>query len=60
MTDAELEAYMDATACLLGIAIAPEWRAPVLANLAGAFRMAALVADFSLPDEAEPAPVFEA
>ncbi len=58
MTDAELEAYMDASAAVLEIAIAPEWRDAVRANLALSLRMAAVVAAFPLEDEAEPAPVF--
>ncbi|MCX7376149.1 MAG: DUF4089 domain-containing protein [Alphaproteobacteria bacterium] len=58
MTDAELEAYMDASAAVLGIAIAPEWRDAVRANLALSLRMATVVAAFPLEDEAEPAPVF--
>ena len=59
MTEAELEAYMDASAAVLEIAIAPEWRDAVRANLALSLRMAAaVVAAFPLEDEAEPAPVF--
>ncbi len=58
MTEAELEAYMGASATVLGIAIAPEWRDAVRANLALSLRMAAVVAAFPLEDEAEPAPVF--
>ena len=58
MTDAELEAYMDASAAMLEVAIAPEWRDAVRANLALSLRMAAVVAAFPLEDEAEPAPVF--
>ncbi len=60
MTDAELDAFMDASAAALGISIDPEWRASVRANLAVVFRMAPLVLDFPLDDEAEPAPVFKA
>lgn len=60
MTDAELDAFMDASALVLSVPIAPEWRAAVRANLAVTFRMGALVLDFPLPDEAEPAPVFTA
>jgi hypothetical protein len=60
MTDAELDAYMDATAALLELPIAPEWRAEVRANLAMTFRLGRLVAEFELPDEADPAPVFTA
>jgi hypothetical protein len=60
MTDAELDAFMDASAIVLGVAIAPEWRAAVRANLAVTFRLGGVVAEFELPDEAEPAPVFTA
>ena len=57
MTDAELDAFMDASAAALGISIDPAWRATVRGNLAVVFRMAPLVLDFPLDDEAEPAPV---
>lgn len=60
MTDAELEAYMDASAAVLGLSIDPAWRDAVRANLAVTFRMGGMVLDFPLHDEAEPAPVFEA
>ena len=60
MTDAELDAFMDAGAAALGLAIDPAWRASVRANLAVTFRMAELVREVPLPDEAEPAPVFTA
>ena len=60
MTDAELDAYIETSAVVLGLTIAPEWRAAVRANLAATFRLAALVEAFELPDEAEPAPVFTA
>ena len=60
MTDAELDAIMDASAPALGLPIAPGWRDAVRGNLAITFRMAALVLDFKLPDDADPAPVFRA
>jgi len=60
MTDAELDAFIDASAALLGLTVQPDWRAPVRANLAVTLRMGALVMDLPLPDEAEPAPVFRA
>jgi len=60
MTDMELDAFMDASAAVLGITIEPEWRDAVRANLAVTFRLGALVLDFPLPDESEPAPVFTA
>jgi hypothetical protein len=58
MTDADFDAYIDASATVLGLTIVPEWRAAVRANLAVTLRMGALVDTFELPDEAEPAPVF--
>ena len=60
MTDLELDAFMDASAAALGIKIEPEWRDAVRGNLAVTFRLGALVLEFPLPDEAEPAPVFTA
>jgi hypothetical protein len=60
VTDAELEALMDASAIVLGLTIAPEWRDAVRSNLLVTFRLGQLVQDFALPDEAEPAPVFTA
>jgi hypothetical protein len=60
MTDAELDAFMDATAIALGLTIQPEWRDAVRANLAVTFRMGETVLAFALPDEADPAPVFTA
>ncbi|MEZ5852910.1 MAG: DUF4089 domain-containing protein [Hyphomicrobiaceae bacterium] len=55
-----LDALIAANAALLGLVLAPEWRATVRQSLAVSFRLAALVEDIDLPDEAEPAPVFEA
>jgi Protein of unknown function (DUF4089) len=59
-TDADLDAFIDASAVVLGLTIAPQWRAAVRANLAITFRLGAVVEEFELPDEAEPAPVFKA
>ena len=55
-----LDAYIDATAQVLGLAVKPEWKPAVRANLDVTFKLAALVAEKELPDDAEPAPVFEA
>ncbi len=60
MNDSDLDAFMDASAVVLGLAIAPEWRDGVRANLAVTFRLGELVGTFELPDEADPAPVFTA
>lgn len=60
MTDeALLDRLIDA-AGLLGLTVEAEWREAVRAHLAVTLRLGALVADFPLPDEAEPAPVFMA
>jgi hypothetical protein len=51
---------VDAAALALGLPIEPPWRPAVKANLQVTLRQAALVTEFPLPDEAEPAPVFGA
>jgi len=56
----ELDAWLDANATLLGITVAPEWREAVRSHLRITRDLAQLVLDFSLPDEADPAPVFRA
>jgi hypothetical protein len=58
--DDQLDALIDASAAALALPIAPEWKPAIRANLAVTLRLAAMVAEFPLPDEAEPAPVFEA
>jgi hypothetical protein len=55
-----LDDLVDAAAQALGLPVAPEWRGAVKANLAVTFALAELLADFPLPDEVEPAPVFSA
>ena len=55
-----LDAFVDTSAAALGIAIEPEWKGGIKANLQVTLRVGAMVAEFELPDEAEPAPVFEA
>ena len=54
----DAEAYVDAAAALIGLPIDPEHRPGVVLNLARIAQMAALVLEYPLPDEAEPAPVF--
>jgi hypothetical protein len=44
----------------LALPLKPEWLPVVTANLEVNLRMATLVAEFPLPDETEPAPVFTA
>ncbi|WP_072393146.1 DUF4089 domain-containing protein [Hyphomicrobium sp. CS1BSMeth3] len=58
--DKALEAYIKAAAAALGVPIEDAWMPSIRANLAVSVRLANIVADFELPDESEPAPVFEA
>ena len=55
-----LDSYIDSTTQVLGLTVQPEWKPAVRANLEVAFRLAAVVAEQALPDDAEPAPVFKA
>ena len=58
--DDTLDDFIDAAAAALGLPVVPEWKPGIKANLQVTLRVAAMVAEFELPDEAEPAPVFEA
>jgi hypothetical protein len=53
-----LDDFVQAAARVLALPIEPQWLAAIKANLAVILRLAAFVAEFSLPDETEPAPVF--
>jgi hypothetical protein len=55
-----LDDFIDAAARMLDLPLEPEWRDSVKANLQVTLRQAGLVAEFALPDDAEPAPVFQA
>ena len=55
-----LDDLIDAAARVLELPIEPAWKAAVKSNLQGTLRHGAHVAEFALPDEAEPAPVFVA
>ena len=55
-----LEDFVKAAAQALALPLRPEWLPAVSANLDVNLRMAALVGEFPLPDESEPAPVFTA
>ena len=55
-----LDDYIDGAARTLGVPIDAARKPSVRANLALTLRLAGLVSEFPLPDEAEPAPVFEA
>jgi len=55
-----LDDFVQSAARVLALPLAPQWLAAIEANLAVNLRLAALVAEFALPDEAEPAPIFTA
>jgi hypothetical protein len=55
-----LDDFVDAGALLLGLPLDPAWRPAVKMNLQVTLHHAALVAEFVLPDDAEPAWVFTA
>jgi Protein of unknown function (DUF4089) len=55
-----LDGFIDAAARLLALPVEPQWRAAIRANLEVNLRMANFVAEFALPDETEPAPIFAA
>jgi hypothetical protein len=58
--DDGIDKLIDGSAAALGLPIDPEWKPGIKANLQMTLRVAAMVAEFELADEAEPAPVFEA
>ena len=55
----DVEAYVDAAARLVGLPLDPAHRPGVVVNIGRIAQMAALFMDFPLPDETEPAPIFE-
>lgn len=60
MTTDPLDDYIDAVSKTLGLPIADAWKPAVRANLEISLRLAGLVDEFALSDEAEPASVFAA
>ena len=55
-----IDALVAASAQALGLALDPAWHDGIAFNLGLILRHAALVDEFALPDDAEPAPVFHA
>jgi hypothetical protein len=53
-----LDSFIDAAARTLALPLDPAWKPAVKANLAVILEHAARVADFELPDETEPAPIY--
>lgn len=56
----DLDAFIAASARVLMLPVEPAWYPTIRFNLEVTFRLAALVGEFRLPDDAEPAPVFRA
>jgi len=55
-----IDALVTANAQALGLTLDPAWHDSIAFNLRLILRHAALVDEFALPDDAEPAPVFHA
>jgi hypothetical protein len=58
--DEALDQFIEAAVRALSLPIESEWKAAIRTNLEISLKHAALVDEFPLPDEAEPAPVFKA
>ena len=58
MSTPDLDEFIAASARALALPVDPAWYPTIRFNLEVTFRLATLVADYSLPDDAEPAPVF--
>jgi 1-carboxybiuret hydrolase subunit AtzG-like len=55
-----LDGFIAAAARALDLPLEPAWQPAIKANLQVTLRQAALVSEFALPDDAEPAPIFRA
>jgi Protein of unknown function (DUF4089) len=55
-----IDDYIASAGAILGLPVEDAWKEAVRANLEVSLRMARLVDEFPLPDEAEPASVFTA
>jgi hypothetical protein len=54
----ELDEFIAASAVALALPIDPLWPPMIRSHLEVILKLAATVADFKLPDDAEPAPIF--
>lgn len=59
-TPPNLDEFIAAASAALDLPLDPAWQASIKANLEVTLRHATMVAEFPLPDEAEPAPIFKA
>ncbi len=55
-----LDDYIDAVGKALALSIDPAWKPAIRANLDVTLKMARMVQEFPLPDEIEPASIYEA
>jgi hypothetical protein len=55
-----LDDFIEAAAAALDLPLAEAWKPAVAANLDVTLKHAVTVAEFKLPDDVEPAPVFKA
>jgi Protein of unknown function (DUF4089) len=55
-----LDDFIAAAASALDLPLEPAWLPAVKANLEVSLRLGNMVAEFELPDAAEPAPIFKA
>jgi 1-carboxybiuret hydrolase subunit AtzG-like len=55
-----LDDFIEAAATALALPLEAAWKPAVKANLEVTLKHAATVAEFRLPDDAEPAPIFKA
>jgi hypothetical protein len=60
MSEREWDDFIAASARALALSVDPAWYPAVRTNLEVTWKLAGLVSEFALPDEAEPAPVFRA
>jgi hypothetical protein len=60
MVDTSLDGFIVAAAAALRLPLEEAWKPAVKANLEVTLRHAANVTEFKLPDDVEPAPIFEA
>ncbi len=60
MSDDNLtDAWIRSSAAMLKLPLEPAWLPTIEANVEVTFRLARLIDEFPLPDESEPAPVYE-
>jgi hypothetical protein len=59
MSDDVTEAWIVSSAAMLKLPLDPAWLSAVKTNVEVTVRLARLIDEFPLPDEIEPAPVYE-